>query len=661
MVITSYAIAIAILFCSGLPALFGGSGPGAARGEKLSALLLAGGALLGFVAVCGVLTGGGATASQSWSIPGGHIVLRLDGLAAVFLLPAFLICGLGSIYGLGYWPQGQHGSAGRLRLFYGILAACIAALPATANSILFLVAWELMALACFFLILIEQEDESVRRAAFVYLVCAHIATLALYAFFVLLAQEAGSFDFPASGALREVAPATLTLLFLLALFGFGLKAGIMPFHVWLPDAHAAAPSHVSAVMSGVVIKMGIYGLVRMTSFFAHIPVSWGWTVLFLGVVSGVMGVVFAIAQHDIKRLLAYHSVENIGIILIGLGLAMLGRSYDNQTLIVLGLSGALLHVVNHGLFKALLFLSAGAIINATGSRQIDSYGGVLRRMPVTALCFIGGAVAICGLPPLNGFVSEWLVYLGLLKSMATTPAARVAFAAVAAPCLAMIGALAVACFVKVCGVAFLGEPRSASLQDVREAPGTITSTTVVLLGGCLLIGVWPGLAVPLLSQAVTAWGVTPPADCWSVLAPVGWITISALALIGLVAFFALWQQRLTAEGGKRPPTWGCGYAWPSNRMQYTATSFAQMLTGIWAWGLRTETKGSQPLGFFPGPAQWSDHTPDVVLDRLLYPLCRTGAQAAFKVRSFLQHGIIGVYLLYIALTLALLLCLTLWA
>lgn len=660
MVITAYLIAVAILFGSGLPAWLAGSGLGSERGERVSAFLTVGGASLGFCAVCWTLAGGAASVSQSWSIPGGHVVVQLDALAAIFLLPAFLICGLGGVYGLGYWPQRWHRSAGRLRLFYGILAACIAALPGTGNAILFLVVWELMALASFFLILTEQKKESVRRAAFVYLICAHVATLALYAFFVILAQQTGTFDFPESGAVRQIAPGIAGILFSLALLGFGLKAGIMPFHVWLPDAHAAAPSHVSAVMSGVVIKMGIYGLVRTTSFFAYIPLAWGWIVLSLGVISGVMGVVFAISQHDIKRLLAYHSVENIGIIFIGLGLALLGRSYDNQSLIALGLAGALLHVINHGLFKALLFLSAGTIINATGSREIDSYGGLLKRMPLTSVCFIGGAVAICGLPPLNGFVSEWLIYLGLLKSLSQTTLTSVTFAAVAAPCLAMIGALALACFVKVCGVAFLGEPRSGSLQDVHEAPVSTTSATIVLLGCCLLIGVWPGVVAPLLSQALIAWGVTPPADCWTVFVPVGWITISALVFIVLVVLFAFWQKRLTVEAGARPPTWGCGYAWPSSRMQYTATSFSQMLNGIFAWGLRTETKGSQPLGFFPGSAQWADHTPDVVLDRLLYPLCRAGAKGALIVRSFLQHGILGVYLLYIALTLFFLLGLTLW-
>lgn len=665
MIISAYLAAIVIMFSSGLPAWIASCRPGAERAERLSAFLLAGGATLGFAAICGAMFGETTvTASHGWSLPGGRILVRLDGLAAVFMLPAFLICGLGSLYGLGYWPRRRRSSAGRLRLFYGILAACLGLLPATSNAILFLIAWEVMAIASFLLILTEQEKESVRQAAYIYLVCAHIATLALYAFFILLAQQTGSFDFPASGTLQTLSPATTRAMFLLAIIAFGLKAGIMPLHVWLPDAHAAAPSHVSALMSGVVIKMGIYGLIRSVSFFADIPASWGWIVLVLGVLSGVMGVAFAIAQHDIKRLLAYHSVENIGIIMIGLGVALLGRHYANQELVLLGLAGALLHVINHGLFKALLFLSAGAIIDATGSREIDSYGGLLKRMPLTSICFIGGAVAICGLPPLNGFVSEWLVYLGLLHGLTvtSTPATgALAFASMAAPCLALIGALAVACFVKVCGITFLGEGRSGTGMNANEAPASLTSAQLVLLGCCLLIGVWPGIAVPLLERALTAWG-TPPPIGWSRFAPVGWISLCALGLIGLLVVVAWGQRRLTVERGKsRLSTWGCGYASPSSRMQYTATSFAQMLTGIFRWGLRTEEKGSHPWGFFPVASWWSDHTPDLVLDRAIAPLCRVAVQTAFTIRAMLQHGIIGLYLLYIALALFLLLILTLGA
>ena len=655
MIITAYLAAILILFFSGLPALLVGSR--ADWGERLSAGLMVGGALLGLAAACGALTSAAVPELVSpWTLPGARLFFRLDGLAVLFLLPAFLICGLGALYGLGYWPHHRHGdSAGRLRLLYGILASSIVVLPASRNAILFLVAWEVMALASFLLILTEQEKEEVRRAAFVYLASTHVATLALYAFFILLAQESGSFDFPEIATLEAQSPVG-TALFLVALFGFGLKAGIMPLHIWLPEAHAAAPSHVSAIMSGVVIKMGIYGLVRMTSFFVHIPPWWGWSLLILGVASGVMGVAFAIAQHDIKRLLAYHSVENIGIILIGLGVALLGQSFGKPALVALGLAGALLHVVNHGLFKSLLFLSAGALINATGTRHIDSYGGLLKKMPLTGLCFLGGAVAICGLPPLNGFVSEWLIYLGLLHSQAAGSPLALTLAVIAAPMLAMIGALAVACFVKVFGVTFLGEPRQAWSRPISEASVSMTVAMAVLLACCAVIGVLPIVVVPMLGQALAAWGAVPtPTAFPGGLAPVGWVTVSALLFLALAGALAWWQWRRTATDGLRPATWGCGYRFPSARMQYTATSFAEMLTGIFHWGLWTEIKGEAPFGFFPALARLADHTPDVVLDRLLYPTCRGLSLAAFRTRAFLQHGVLGVYLLYVALTLCLLL------
>jgi len=649
MPINLYALAVIVMLLSGLPAWL--LSRRSAVGERLSALLLAGGALAGLIATAGAVIAPPAAIDLAWSLPGGRILLGIDGLAAIFLLPAFLIIGLGAIYGLGYWPHHKRSAtAGRLRLWYGILSAAIVLLPASRNSVLFLVAWEVMAIAGFLLILTEQEKKEVRRAAFVYLAAAHAGTLALYAMFILLAQGAGSFVFPAIATLSGTTPAA-TAIFLLALFGFGIKAGIMPLHIWLPGAHASAPSHVSALMSGVMIKIGIYGLVRVTSFYIAIPPWWGWTVLGLGAVSGVMGVAFAIAQHDIKRLLAYHSVENIGIILLGFGVALLGKSFDQPSLVALGLAGALLHVINHGLFKSLLFLSAGALINATGTRRIDQYGGLLRRLPATAIFFLGGAVAICGLPPLNGFVSEWLIYLGLLQSQTPGAPPSLSLLVVAAPILAIIGALAVACFVKVFGVTFLGEPRKPWPAPPVEAPLTMIVPMAVLLGCCGVIGILPLTVVDLLGQAIAAWGGAIGPDAFpATLAPVGWISLGALLFLSLTALLAFLQRRAVVAPA-RPATWGCGYLHATSRMQYTAASFAEMLTTLFRWGLWTDIKDETVRGFFPpARSRFADHTPDVVLDRLTYPVCRGLAWLAFKVRFFLQHGVLGIYVLYSALT-----------
>ena len=659
-----YLVAVSLIFCSGLPALAWGRL--AKSGESLSVVLLLTGAALGIAAsLAGAWQSPAPLLAAAWSIPGGSFLIELDGLAALFLFPALVIIGLGGIYGLGYFPLARHGAAaGRLRLFYGILGAAIVLLPVCRNSLLFLMAWEVMAIGCFLLILTEQEEEGARRAAYVYLAATHTGTLALFAMFILLAGASGSFDFPQAATLDGAAfPAAA--IFLLALFGFGLKAGIMPLHFWLPGAHAAAPSHVSALMSGVVLKMGIYGLVRVASFYITPPAWWGGSILALGVVSAIMGVVFALAQHDIKRLLAYHSVENIGIIMIGLGCALLGKTFHSPTMVVLGLAGALLHVVNHGLFKSLLFLGAGAVINATGTRDIDSYGGLLRSMPRTAFFFLGGAVAICGLPPLNGFVSEWLIYLGLLHSQTEGAAFPLSLTVLAAPALAMTGALAVACFVKVFGVTFLGAARRQFSPPPCEAPGSMLLPMASLLLCCLLIGLTPWAIVPLLQRAVAAWlgtasepflpaGVGAP--LLGSLAPAYWLSLCAFLLLALSFAVFLWQKSFPEAGReKRPATWGCGYREGTPRMQYTAVSFAEMLVGLFRWGLWSEVHGGRAIGFFPAVASLAAHTPDLILDRLIHPVCRVFSQTAFAVRAFLHQGWIGIYLLYSALTLCLLL------
>jgi len=285
------------------------------------------------------------------------------------------------------------------------------------NGVLFLMSWELMSLASFFLVTLEDEKESVRRAGWIYLIAMHLGTAFLLAMFLLLGQNAASLDFER----LSTAAAPSGVFFLLAVIGFGTKAGFIPMHVWLPEAHPAAPSHVSAVMSGVMIKTGIYGLLRILTLLGPPAAWWGWTLVAIGIVSGILGVLYALAQHDLKRLLAYHSVENIGIIALGLGIGVLGISYSNPMMAALGFTGGLLHVVNHALFKSLLFLGAGSVLHATGTGELDRLGGLLKRMPVTGTTFLIGAVAISGLPPLNGFVSEFLIYLGVIAGLGSQP------------------------------------------------------------------------------------------------------------------------------------------------------------------------------------------------------------------------------------------------
>jgi hydrogenase-4 component B len=642
-------VAIALLAISGVPGLF--LSPKSALGERIAVLFMAAGSLAGLAcAVVVAATGEPAGMVISWGKARGAFAIEIDAISALFLGQICLIAPLGSIFGLGYWSQADHPGNGRkLRLFYGLLAASLVLLVVAKSSILFLMGLEMMALAAFLVVTTEDTEKDVRESGFVYLVATRIGTLCLFAMFALLRAARGDFAFAAPS---ELSPPLATAIFVLALLGFGLKAGVMPLHVWLPGAHANAPSHVSALMSGVLIKMGIYGLIRVSSFFEHPPFWWGIVLLSLGVVSGVLGVAFAIGQHDLKRLLAYHSVENIGIIVMGLGLAVMGRSLARSDLVALGLAGALLHVLNHGLFKALLFMSAGAVLHATGTREIDRLGGLAKRMPRTALAFLVGAVAICGLPPLNGFVSELLVYLGLLRS-ALLDAPRVWIAgAFGAPLLALIGALAVACFAKVFSAVFLGSARSQHTDRAKECGPSMTGPMAVLAACCVLIGLFPRGMAPVLDHAKDAWAPDFRATASvSSVAPLAWLSFAAIGLVALLAAGAAWiRQRMPRVS--QAVTWDCGFAAPSPRMQYTASSFAELIVGFFGWALRPEVHRPRLATPFPQAAGFSSHVPDAVLERVVLPASR-GLGRVFSWFRWIQHGNVHVYLLYVLATLVL--------
>lgn len=580
-----------------------------------------------------------------WSLPGGSFHVAMDGLSACFLLPVFLLSGLGAVYGLTYWAQSEHPSnGGLLRFSYGVMAAAMALLLIARNALLFLMAWEIMALAGFFLIATEHERREVQEAGWVYLAAAHLSSLLLFGFFVASFALTGTFEMQPFAARPEHA----SLLFILGLAGFGVKAGLFPLHVWLPSAHANAPSHVSALFSGIVIKMGVYGVMRMCWMFPNPPLWWGSLILTLGVVSGILGVAFALGQHDIKRLLAYHSIENIGIIFMGLGLAMVGRSLHQPALIALGMAGAVLHVWNHGLFKALLFLAAGAVIHATHTRDIEHLGGLAKRMPHTALLFLVGAVAICGLPPLNGFISELFIYLGLLRAYAFD-ARDWPLAPFAAAALALIGGLAVACFVKVYGIVFLGEPRSDCAEQGKDAPASMIAPMRVLAGLCILIGMAPLAATGFMERATADWLNVSQSDASALgtVVPLPYVMAFGVALAagaGLL-FAVLWRARGKATT-TFTGTWDCGYVMPGPRMQYTASSFAQMLVDMFGWALTPHVSKARCEGYWPRSIAFRSHVPDTVLDRLAIPVFKRTADLLANVR-FLQQGRAQLYLAYI--------------
>lgn len=646
-------VAAAVLGSSGVPGCLGARR--GVAGQYVATALTLLGSLLGLAGAAWALAAPGTLALElSWGLPWGNFTLALDPLGAMFLVPVFVVPALGAVYGLGYWKQSEHPANGRgLRLFYGLLAGAMALVVVAADAIVFLIAWEIMALAAFFLVTTENREAEVRRAGWVYLVATHLGTLCLMAMFLVLQYATGSFALRPVGV-AALSPALATAVFLLAVVGFGFKAGLMPLHLWLPGAHANAPSHVSAVLSGVMLKMGIYGLVRVTGLLPEPAVWWGGLLLAGGAVSGILGIVFALSQRDIKRVLAYSSVENIGIICMGLGLALLGRALHRPDFILLGLGGALLHVWNHSLFKPLLFFSAGAVLHAAGTRDMEQLGGLGKRMPRTAALAMFGAVAICGLPPLNGFVSEWLIYLGLFRSVTPTASgAAWPAAAVGAIALAMIGALALACFVKLLATVFLGTPRSQAGAAAHDPVLTQTGPMLVLAAGCLALGLLPQALLPFLDHAVAAWAGSSLPDGVTLLslAPCGWLSgvtaILAASLAGII-LASLWlRRRLQA---KTVATWGCGYAAPTPRFQYTGGSFAELLTGLFGWVLWPRTQLPRTGRLFPGSRAFHSHVPDLILDRLTLPLFQFADRFLPRLR-FMQQGYIQLYLLYILLIL----------
>lgn len=627
--------------------------PGRAAPRAFAALSVASG-LAGLGGAVLVLSGGPG------SVEAARGALALDALGGLFLVPISVVSALAAVYGLAYWQDHEGTGAGRrLRLFYGLTVAGLVGVVLARHAFVFLISWEVMALSAFFLVATEEDRPGTRPAAWIYLACTHTATLALAGLFALLWATTGSFFLSALPP-GVAAAAGGTVLFWLALVGFGLKAGLWPLHVWLPPAHAAAPSHVSALLSGVVIKIGVYGLARFLSLVPDPPAWWGGTLLVLGAASALLGVLAALGQHDLKRLLAYHSVENVGIIVLGIGLGTLGRARGEAVWVLLGLSGGLLHVVNHGLFKSLLFLAAGNVVRATGTREIDRLGGLGARMPRTSLAFAAGAVAICGLPPLNGLVSEWLVYLGLASAAVGERVAEAAVSALAAAVLALVGGLAVACFVKAHGAVFLGAPRGRDGEGASDGPAALTLPMGTLALLCALIGLFPRLLAGPLTRVVQA--ASPGATGrLASAAPLGALTgvawaVAACLLAGAAALLFAGRRRRAGAGA----TWDCGYAAPTSRMQYTSSSFAQTLVGIFGHVLHPRRHAPARPGpadgprLFPERARFESHVPDTVLEGLVAPVVGLADRVAERAR-LVRTGRAQTYVLYVFLTLVLLL------
>lgn len=633
-------------------------------GRRVSHLLAA--AAGGACAAAGALSLGGAAwhARVPWLLPSPGVELALDGVSGLFLA---LIGGTAvpvSLYAIGYTAERGRGLAG-LGCAYNVFLGTMALVPLAANVFTFLVAWEVMALASYLLVMTDADDRGVARAGWVYAVVTHAGLACLAAGFLLIAHAAGSDRFADWGpAATALAPSTRTLVFVLLALGFGSKAGLVPVHVWLPLAHPAAPSHVSALMSGVMIKLGVYGLLRMGfDWLGSGPAWWGALLLLVGAASAVLGVLYALVEHDLKRLLAYHSVENVGIILLGLGAAMLFQAAGLGGLARLGLLAAVYHTVNHASFKALLFLGAGAVLHATGTRNMEAMGGLARRMPWTAACFLLGAAAISALPPLNGFVSEWLTFQALLQSLhVPRPGLNLAFL-LGLAALALTGGLAAACFVKAFGITFLALPRSEAATRAHEVPWTLRAGALLLAAACVGLGLGAAQVTPVLGRATAALGAGGPgeaphpvaSDGVTLLVGGGFASLSPLAVAGLLAgILAAVLLGLRILGARRDrrvyETWGCGRSLQTARMEYTATAFSQPFKRIFAVLYRPQTQLEIEFHaesrFFVRTIRYENPTRSIIEEWLYAPLLAAGYRAA-RVARRIQSGSANLYLAYI--------------
>ncbi len=598
---------------------------------------------------------------------GAHF--RIDALAAFFLIVVNLGGAAASLFALGY---GHHEESPlRVLPFYPAYLAGMNLVVVADDAFSFLVSWEFMSLTSWALVIAHHREHENLRAGYVYLLMASFGTLALLLAFGLLAGADGNYAFEAIRASRPTA-SIAALVLILVLLGAGSKAGVVPLHAWLPLAHPAAPSHVSALMSGVMTKVAVYGFVRIALDLIGPPVWW-WSmlVLVIGGITAVMGVLYALMQHDLKRLLAYHTVENIGIIYIGLGLALAFKAYAMDFAAALALTAALLHVFNHSIFKSLLFFGAGAVLGATGERDMEHLGGLIHRMPQTAFVFLVGCVAISALPPLNGFVSEWLTFQAILLSP-QLPAWGLKFLIPAVGALlALSAALAAACFVKAFGVSFLGRPRTPAAANAQETDIKSRIAMFFLAALCLLAGILPGLFIDALAPVSTALiAASMPHQVgieWLTIVPIaesrssynGLLVFFFVAASGWIAAFAI--HRLASHQLRRAPAWDCGYPDARPETQYTASSFAQPIRRVYGMSLfRAREIGVMPPPGATGPARLTVELRDLIWDYGYAPVASFVGFASERL-NVLQFLTIRRYLtLVFALLVFLLLVLAIW-
>ncbi|WP_445488928.1 hydrogenase 4 subunit B [Rhodopseudomonas sp. RCAM05734] len=628
------------------------------------------------VALFGSIRGlvGGTVTASDLTLPiglpwlGAHF--RLDALAAFFLVVVNLGGAAASLYGMGY---GHHEPAPhRVLPFFPAFLAGMNLVVMASDAFSYLLCWEFMSLASWALVMTHHRVKANAKAGYVYLVMASFGTLALLLAFGLLAGPAGSYEFDAIRAAQHT-PYVATSVLILMLLGAGSKAGLVPLHVWLPLAHPAAPSHVSALMSGVMTKVAIYGFIRVVFDLLGQP-TWSASVivLFLGGISAVMGILYALMENDLKRLLAYSTIENVGIIFVGLGLALAFQANGMKPAAALAFTAALFHVLNHSFFKSLLFFGAGAVLNSTGERDMDRLGGLIHRMPFTSIVFLIGCIAISALPPFNGFVSEWLIFQAILQSPELPQWGLKIMVPAVGAVMALAAALAAACFVKVFGITFLGRPRSPAAEHAVEADRYSLSAMAILATLCLSAGILPGLVIDALSPIATAiLGARMPMQAdmpWLSIVPIaerrgsynGMLVMVFVAVSASLAVYFI--HRFASHALRRAPAWGCGFADPTPAAQYSGGSFAQPIRRIFGTVVfRASDHVDMPAPGDPRPAQLRIELHDLVWERMYIPIVGAVGYAADRLNR-LQFLTIRRYLSLVFATLVtLLLVLAIWS
>lgn len=591
------------------------------------------------------------------------VYLVIDRLSAFFILVINFTMLTGMLYAKGYLRSYyEQKNAAEISLHYfsfiwlhlSMILVC-----AFNDGLSFLIAWEMMSLSSFFLVIFESEKEDTIKTGIKYLMQMHIGLVFLItAFLIAYIKTGGDISFDnLSLYFEQNKPFTLFLLFFV---GFGIKAGFIPFHTWLPHAHPTAPSHVSGVMSGVMIKMGIYGILRVLTYIHTDLYQIGLFVLFISIISGVLGVILAIIQHDIKKLLAYHSIENIGIIGIGIGIGIMGLATNNLIIAALGFSGGILHTLNHSLFKSLLFYSAGNVYKQTHTRNIEHLGGLIKKMPKTAFFFLLGAIAISGLPPFNGFISEFLIYLGMFKGLHAGDLSLALVLLSGIIGLALIGGLAVFCFTKVFSIIFLGNNRSNKTDNAHEVENSMFFPKVIISVFIVGIGVLPALIISPIKSIVNIF-VHNSNTLEQVIPSLSGISlVMALFLILVIALLLIRKWTLRKNKIETGPTWGCGYTASDSRVhQYTATSYADYIGNLAnpITNIKKQYKMIDKDDIFPSERTFKTHSTDIIEDNLILKPSDKLIWFMRKI-AILQNGNLQSYLLYALFYLALILVLT---